>query len=426
MRLARAAALLAKAGWTAADQALSALSNLVLTVVLAGMLDRSAFGAFSVAFVTYGIVVAVNRAAVGQVLQMRHSGAPEPAFRSALSGGLALTACIGIAAGIIAVMIGSRMSTLLWLALSALAVSLPGLVIQDSCRMACFSRGDAKGATILDAIWNGAMAVIIPVLVLSGRASLFWLTVAWGFSATVSAAFGLRRLRVGFDLRQAIHWWTANKSLAGYLLGEYVIGLGAAQLSILVAGVIASETTVGSLRGAQVVLGPLGILGTATFMFAIPELARRPHLTARRRAHLATLASGLLSAITLAYLAAVLMIPHEWGSSLFGETWIGARNVLLPMGISSFFATLATGPAVVLYGLGRARVTFWLHAAKAPLLLTSVVVFTEAWGASGAAIALAACEGLLLPAWIAAMLRAAAAAERNGPQAVDASESGTI
>lgn len=399
------------ARWTAISQALSALSNLLLAIVLAKLLDKSSFGSFSIAFITYGIVIAVARAAAGQVLQIRHSGDSAADFRRPLAGALTV-GCAVAAAGIVASLVGGVIGPdNLWLAMSALAISLPGLVIQDTCRMAYFARGEAKGAALLDALWSLVLVVAIALLIVSDQATLFKLTLAWGLSGSVAGIVGMVRLRGTLNVAEAVAWFRDKASLIGYLLGEYVIGLGAAQLSILAVGVATSEVEVGSLRGAQVILGPLNVLGTAVFMFGIPELARRPYLTAHRRAQLAMMASGLLGVVTLVYVFVTMLLPDHVGTALFGETWAGAREVLLVMGIASLFSTLAAGPAVVLYGLGRANVTFWLHAVKAPLLLTSMLILSRSSGAEGAALALAGCEAIVLPAWIYAMRRAARKAD---------------
>ena len=69
------ARLLRNASWNLVDQALSALSNIVLSVAVARSVTAAGFGAFSVAFVIFGVLIAVTKSLVGQPLQMRFSGA---------------------------------------------------------------------------------------------------------------------------------------------------------------------------------------------------------------------------------------------------------------------------------------------------------------------------------------------------------------
>ncbi len=394
-----------KAGWAMTDQGLYALSNLVVSIVLARTLDAAAFGAYSVAFLIFSIAVAVERSMVGQPLQINHSRGSDAEFRSAIGSAMGSSLLIGLAGSVVCLAIGYAGPEQLRVSMTALALTLPILLLHDTARMACFARTDAKGATLLDLAWNVVLAVVLMALIASQHATLFWLTFAWGASATAGLAVAWRRIGVGVAVRRAIGWLRGQASLWGYLLGEYVIGLGAAQVAILLAGALTTTAEVGALRGAQVILGPLGILGTAAFQFAIPELSKREHLSARQRAKLAWLLSLALCAAVPLYVGIVLALPDHYGRMAFGQTWEGARGVLIPMALASFFATLGSGPAVTLYSLGKANVTFWLHAAKAPLLLGGIVVGSLKWGAFGAASTLAITEALLLPAWILVMRR---------------------
>ena len=74
-----------RAGWNVIDQVMSALSNMLLMVFVARALDKTAFGAFAMAFVAYGVAVALSKAMVGQPLQMRHSADSPEAFRRAVA-----------------------------------------------------------------------------------------------------------------------------------------------------------------------------------------------------------------------------------------------------------------------------------------------------------------------------------------------------
>jgi O-antigen/teichoic acid export membrane protein len=206
-------------------------------------------------------------------------------------------------------------------------------------------------------------------------------------------------LRVRPRLTAGLSWVRDERKLTGYLLGEYVFGLGASQLAILLVGVLASPSAVGSLRAAQVLLGPLGVIGAAAFQFAVPEIARRPELSPRRRTLFGLGVSGGLGLITLVYGICLLAMPDRVGLALFGDSWRGAAAVLLAMSVSSLASSLANGPAGVLYGMGQARATFRLNLAKGPLLLVVVLFTTWQWGAVGAAWGLAFVEAAVLPAW---------------------------
>ena len=72
--------LLSGVSWNLIDQALSALSNTVLSIVVARSATASDFGAFAIAFIVFGIFIAVTKSArrptvTDPVQWCRHGGA---------------------------------------------------------------------------------------------------------------------------------------------------------------------------------------------------------------------------------------------------------------------------------------------------------------------------------------------------------------
>ena len=229
---------------------------------------------------------------------------------------------------------------------------------------------------------------------------------AWGVGAALSAALGVAMLRVWPRVGRAWAWLVEKATLSRYLLSEYVLGLGTAQLGILLVGLIVGETGVGSLRTAQVLLGPLGILSTAAFQFAVPEIARNIGASRRHLRYFGAGVSGGLLIGHLAYISMLLMIPESVGMELFGDSWAGAETVLVAMSVAACFSCLANGPAGVLYGLGSARTTFRINLVKGPMLLIAVPMATLLWGVTGAAWALTSIEAGILPFWVVSLTRA--------------------
>jgi O-antigen/teichoic acid export membrane protein len=302
-------------------------------------------------------------------------------------------------------------------ALIAMALVFPGLMVQDSCRMAAFTLGRPQLAALMDAVWTAVQFGLLVILIHNGRHEVGGLILAWGGAAAVSALLGVAVLRARPVLSRALGWVREHWDLIRYLLPEYFLGLGATQFGILLVGVIASATAVGSLRAAQVLLGPLGIVGLAVFQFAVPEVARRTSAATRWLLTLAAGLSGGLGLLTIGYVTLMLLLPDTVGVALFGDSWAGAAAVLLAMGLSSVFSALANGPAGVLYGLGQARATFRINLAKGPVLLLALLASTFLAGAVGAAWALAAVEAIVVPVWIVTLRRTLA--RLGGPNQVD-------
>jgi len=389
-----------KVSWTVGDQILSALSNVLLAILVARTADAAGFGAFAMAFLVFSIMIGLTRAAVGQPLQITFASAAPRQFRSAVRSASGASLLIGAVTGLVSVAVGIALAGETGSALIALGLCLPGLLAQDTCRMAFFSAGQPKRAAAIDALWAVLLFAVLAVVIVLGLTQIWVPIVVWGASAGVAALLGLRLLEAMPRIRGAIQWIGQQKKLTGYLIAEYFLGQGVAQIGILAVAVVGTAEGVGALRAAQVLIGPLNILGAAAFMFAVPEIARRPSMSQRNRGLFCTGVSTAMGLITAVYCGVVLLLPDEVGLALLGDTWTGAASVLLPTCLLSFFAALSTGPATMLYGLGKARTTFMINIIHAPMLVAFLAIGISTSGAVGAAWALAAAEVAILPFWV--------------------------
>jgi O-antigen/teichoic acid export membrane protein len=391
--------------WNVVDQALSAISNLGLSIAVARTTSASGFGAFAVAFLLFGISLAITMSAVGQPLQMRLSGASAVERHHGFQAGLGAATVFGAVFGVVVLVAGVVVGGEVGGAMVALGLVLPGLLLQDSCRMAAFTLGRPQLAALIDAVWTAVQFGLLAIMINNGQHQVGALILAWGGAAAVSAVLGVTVLHAWPLPARTRRWIRQHRDLIRYLLPEYFLSLGATQFGILLVGVIASATAVGSLRATQVLLGPLGIIGAAVFQFAVPEVARRTSAATHWLIALAAALSSGLGLLTIGYVALLMLLPEAVGVALFGNSWAGAAAVLLAMGLSSVSSSLATGPAGVLYGLGQARATFRINLAKGSLLVLAVLTSTWAAGAVGAAWALALVEAAVLPLWIITMRR---------------------
>lgn len=427
--------VLRRASWSLVDQGLSAASNLLLSIIVARQLAASSFGAFAIAFLTFGLVIAVTRSTIGSPLQISYSGAPVDRWRQATRSALASALVVGAIVGGVLVVIGLLIGGATGTALIAVGACMPGLIAQDTCRMAFFSSGRAKQAAINDALWTALEFAALAAMVAGGVRNVGLFILAWGVSATVAAVAGILVLGTWPQFRGCLRWLFAQRSLTGYLLAENLLGEGLAQVAILFVGVAGSPTDVGSLRAGQVLLGPLNVLVTAIAVFGIPEIARRRDASPRQRQRFCWVLSGGVTLICLVYSCVVLLLPDSIGHQLFGDTWDGAQTVLLAMCALYLAVAIGVGPGVTLFGMGQARASFTLNLVKAPLLLVTLSVGIWHSGAVGAAWGLALTETLVLPILIVKATRAmrrqpAAMVGGDGPlsslSAVPVTESVTV
>src|SRR4026209_149464 len=88
---------LSRAGWGLADQALSSLTNFALGVFVARTVGIEEFGAFSLVFAVYLLVMSVCREFPMEPLQIRYSGTPDNVIRAAARRAVRSVLAIGIA-----------------------------------------------------------------------------------------------------------------------------------------------------------------------------------------------------------------------------------------------------------------------------------------------------------------------------------------
>jgi O-antigen/teichoic acid export membrane protein len=346
---------------------------------------------------------------------MRWSGADPDRQRTEIGRAFGFVLPVSLFMALVSSLIGLVVSGSVASSLIALAVVLPALLLQDTCRMAMFTIGKPAWAAAIDGLWTILQLGFIAVVLLAGRDEVWLLILAWGIAAGVSALLGMGLLRVGPRCRDALVWFRAQRHLVRYLFPEYLLGLGAAQLGLVLVGVVASADDVGAIRAAQVLLGPLGIIATAAFQFSVPEMASRPNLTPRQRAAFGLGISAALGVITIAYVAVLLIMPDQFGAALFGDSWAGAAAVLLPMGLAALASCQANGPAGVLYAMGRAQWTFRINLVKGPFTLVLLLIGAALWAAPGAAWAFFVIELAVLPAWLLTFRKAI----RNGDVVTD-------
>ena len=250
----------------------------------------------------------------------------------------------------------------------------------------------------LNAVWGA--------IVLGGFGVALWCGIAgnievpltlWGLGSAVSAIWGMRVLVVRPLLRGAVDWMRRQLHLSRYLGGEYALTMGVVQIGILMVGFAATQAGVGAIRAAQVLLGPMNVLGAAALVFTTTEVARRPTATPRQRFLIGNTVSATLTVLVAIYVAILLVLPDSIGTHLLGDTWLGASSVLLPMCLTAVVASMNVGPWAALYGTGRTRTAFLINIVRALLSIVFLTVGVAKWQAVGAAWALAITEIALVP-----------------------------
>jgi O-antigen/teichoic acid export membrane protein len=377
---------LSRAGWGLADQALSSFTNFALGVFVARTVGIEEFGAFSLVFAAYLLLMSVCRAFPMEPLQIRYSGAPDESIRAASTRAVGAVLAIGIVASLVLVPISIVVGGRIGATLLALAVTLPGLLVQDAWRSAFFAWHRGAIAFLNDLIWALLLAAGLLWLTAQGDGTAVAATLIWGLSATVAAVFGVWQARVIPDPRRTLDWWREHIDLGPRFIAEVLSRMAGGQLAIYGIGAAAGLAALGSLRAAQLVVGPVQILFLGIGLIAVPEGVRALAHSRGRLVWLASVMSIGLGLAGLAWGAIALLLPAELGRLILGGAWDPAREVLLPVVVGQLGALAASGATMGLRTLAAAR-----RSLRANLVISALIV---ALGIGGAVAA-----GTLGAAW---------------------------
>jgi O-antigen/teichoic acid export membrane protein len=386
-----------RAFWTFFDQALSSLTNVALSIVVARAVGVEEFGAFSLAVITFAFVIGLCRGLISDPFVIRYSAAGEEERRAAAgrAAGAALT--FGVASGLICAGAGLLLGSDLRMALVALAISLPGLMLQDTWRHVFFAASRPAHAALNDGVWTVVQFVLLVPLVAAGSTSVFWFTLAWGGAALAAALVGAVQARVLPAPAATAAWLHETRDINLRMALDFALNMGAINLAIYLVTGIVGLAAAGALRAAQVLLGPLNMLFGGLSSFALPMMSREAgagHSLVRS----AVLCSSAIGSIATVWVVTLVLLPDSLGRRLLGASWAGAHSVMVPSGVVSLGVAFVIGAALGLKALRRAdrmlRVTF----IQAPVMLTLGAAGAVLWQAPGAAwgFAIAQVFGLVI------------------------------
>lgn len=364
--------------WGLADQAVSSMTNFTVGIFVARSLGATAFGIFSLAWVTYGVVLNVSRGLATDPLVVRFSGVPTASWRAAVSRTSGTALLVGLVAGAASVLLGAALGGPVGAAFVALGLVLPALLLQDSWRFAFFAAGQGRKAFTNDIVWA---ATLVPALIVAAQSgSVFRFVLAWGLSGAVAAAYGCVQTWLLPRPAGARMWFHQQRDLAPRYLVENVSISGASQLRMYGLGAIAGLADVGTVRGAELLLGPFLAVLMGLSLVAVPEAARVLRRSPRRLPLFCLLLGVAQAVAALGWgLTLLFLLPDGIGQYVLGSVWEPASALILPATLSVMNASFSTGAAAGLRALGAARRSLRAQ------LLTAVAYVTG--GLAGAAVA---------------------------------------
>jgi O-antigen/teichoic acid export membrane protein len=382
-----------RAAWTLADQALSSLTNFGLAILVAGSVSAAAFGAFSIALLTFSFIIGINRATISDPLMIRFSAAsPERlAFAVRQAAGTALT--LGLASGALCALVGLLLADDARTALVALGLALPGLLVQDTWRYGFFAAGRPAAATVNDLVWAVVQFGLVGVLLVTGTGSVLLFTLAWGGAALAAGVVGCLQLGTLPDPSQARRYFEESRHLSVRMGVDFVLNMGAVNLATYLVGAIVGLAGVGGLRAAQTLLGPLQLLFSGLSSFVLPVFSKRVAHGGRIRS-LALMTAVVAGGVSTLWVLVLVFLPRELGVALLGDSWDGARSVMVASGVVSISVAVAMGASLGLKALSRPDYLLRVTLVQAPLIVLLGAYGALSHGAAGAAVGFAIAQAV--------------------------------
>ncbi|MBL1112807.1 hypothetical protein JK364_10420 [Streptomyces sp. 110] len=346
-------ALVGRLSWGLADQAASSMSNFVVGIYVARSLGVTAFGVFSLAWVTYGVVLNISRGLATDPLVVRFSGVSDTSWRAAVARSTGTALGVGTAIGAGCLVAGPALGGRVGPAFACLGVMLPGLLLQDAWRFSFFAAGAGRKACLNDVVWGVAL---VPAMIVAARVgSVAAYLLAWGASATVAGAYGYLQSGIRPRVTEARGWLREQRDLGYRYLVENTCLSGASQLRAYGLGAIVGVGAVGAVRGAELLLGPFLAVLMGLSLVTVPEAARVLRQAPRQLGRFCLLLGGGQATGALLWGSALLLMPDRLGESVLGGVWHSSSGLIAQITLSVAGAGLGTGAAAGLRALGAAR-----------------------------------------------------------------------
>ena len=378
---------------------MSSISNFAVNIYIARTLGAVQYGAFGLAYVTYGFALNASRGLSTDPLLVRFSGTDVPTWRRAVASCTGTAATVGLVAGALVLAATGFLDGTARLAFLALGLTLPGLLLQDSWRYSFFALGRGSQAFLNDTIWT---LTLIPALVLlrkTGHANVFWFVLAWGATAAVGAAVGPLQARVGPKLPSAWDWVSHHRDLGPRYLAEGTANSASSQLRNYGVGFILGLAAVGYVQAANTLMGPFMVIFFGMGLVTLPEAVRVLRRSPRHLPLFCLLVSGGLALLAVAWgIVLLVALPRGLGQLMLGSLWRPTYPLVWPVTILVIGGCASAGAGTGLHALGAARRSLRAMILGSALFVVLGLVGAVAGGTVGTMI------GTAVASWIGALL----------------------
>jgi O-antigen/teichoic acid export membrane protein len=366
--------------WIGLDQAASSATNFAAAALAAGLLTAAGFGGWAIAYTVFLTVLTAIRTWVGDCLLILLPGAEENGSSAMASGAAGISIALGLVSGggvaFVAIFLKGGVQS----GLFALAPCIPFLMLQDCVRYVLLSTNRAREAFWNDALWFLLTAAFMFALRRTDTESVALAVLAFGAAGVPSALWGARQIRMSTPWRDLSIWISAGATYAWRITIEYVIyTLSSMTMLLAVIAVAAPIESVGYIRSAQTMMGPMSVVFAATTIYLQPELVRLSQQS-RPFIGLAIRGTALNLGLTALWFGILSITPRAVGVRVFGASWQGTQEVLWVVAILFGISAIGAGAANLLRSQQRIRAS--MHARLVGLFIVVPATFYAAGTAS--------------------------------------------
>lgn len=326
-------------------QGLSTLGNIALTLMVAAMASPGAFGAWSLGYATFVLLLTFSRAVASTTLLISRDESAR-AVREMGRGSISISLVIGMLSVplmlLTAIAIGGHFELLMTLAVASLLV-----VVQSGVRYYLVKRDLMRNSVILDLSHFVIFVAIAGVLFMGGVETPVLINLGWGAATLPGILLVCGLHRVLPSMASARAYVSARRGEMIKLSADSGINsLATAAVPYALAAVAGLEAS-GALRAGQTLFGGIGLIVLGMTPLFTLESSRR----IQRGGNLSKMLVGwslLIAALSLPYAVLTLLIPESWGSMAFGATWAAAQLTVLPLALQAVMRGPSSGAPALL------------------------------------------------------------------------------
>ena len=385
--------------WGVADQAMSSMSNFAVNIYIARTLGAVQYGAFALAYVTYGFALNASRGLSTDPLLVRFSGTEIPTWRRAVTKCTGTAMTMGLTTGAIILAVAALLSGPTRLAFLALGLTMPALMLQDSWRYSFFALGRGSQAFINDTVWTVALIPALVLLRATGHANVFWFVFAWGVTAAAAAAIGPLQARTAPRLSGAWEWVWRHRDLGPRYLAIGTISNAGSQLRNYGIAIILGLAAVGYVQAAATLMGPFTVIYVGMALVTLPEAARILRRSPRHLPLFCLLVSGGLTILALAWgIVLLVALPRGLGQLMLPHLWKPTYPLVWPTTIWILGNCAGAGAGTGLNAMGAAQRNLRVMVIQTTVSVVLSVAGAAVGGAAGAM------TGVAVGSWIGALM----------------------